>query len=248
MFEAFVVVVRETCELLLILLSLSLAARRAGRPSLIQWALAGVAVGFAGGAVIVAALPPTGMNEWFDIALTFGFGLSLALVSCGAMASLSGVGAQATRVLDAWVAHPSAGIVVLVFAAASALREALEALLLIRFVSAQEAAADVAWGVALGLASCTLLALAWKALQARRGTRWAFRLSALILFVLGAQMVIEAVAETLVRGVGGTWFSRLGYAMLPYLEHGDRSWVLCVVLATVPLALWARAWWRQAAR
>lgn len=248
MFEAFVVIARETCELLLILLALSLAARRAGRPGLIRWALAGVVAGFAGAAAIVAALPPTGMSEWFDIALTFGFGLSLALVSCGTMASLSGVGAQATRVLDAWVTHPAAGFAVLVFAAASALREALEALLLIRFLSAQEPAADVAWGIALGLVACALLALAWKALQARRGTRWTFRLSALILFVLGAQMVVEAVAETLVRGVGGEWSSRLGYAMLPYLENGDRAWVLCAVLATVPLAMWARAWWRQAAR
>lgn len=247
MFEAFVVVAREACELLLILLSLSHAARRGARPELLHWALVGVAAGFAAAAAIVSALPPSGMNEWFDIALTFGFGLSLALVSCGTMASLARVGAQATDLLDTWVAHRAAGVAVLAFGAFSALREALEALVLIRFISAQEPAADVAWGIALGLAACGLLALAWRALAARRGTRWTFRLSAVILFVLGAQMVIEAVATTLVRGVGGAPFARMGHAMLPYLENGERYWMLCAGLALIPLGLWTRAWWRQAA-
>lgn len=246
MFEAFVVIAREACELLLILLALSHAARRGGRPGLMQWAGAGVLVGLAAAWGIVAALPPSGMNEWLDIGLTFGFGLSLALVSCGTMASLTGVGARATEMLDNWVAHPAAGVVVFVFSAFSALREALEALILIRFISAQEPLQDVALGIVLGVIACGLLVLAWRALAAHRGTRWTFRLSALILFVLGAQMVIEAVAETLVRGVGGQAFVRLGYAMLPYLENGDRYWMLSAVLAMIPLALWARVWWRRA--
>ena len=246
MFEAFVVVAREACELLLILLAISHAARRGCRPQLVHWAVAGVAFGFAGAGALVSALPPSGMNEWLDIGLTFGFGLSLALVSCGTMASLGRVGAQATQLLDTWVTHRAAALAVTAFAVFSALREALEALILIRFISAQEPAADVAWGIGLGLVACGLLAAAWRALAAHRGTRWTFRLSAVILFVLGAQMVIEAVVETLVRGVGGALFSRLGYSMLPYIENGDRYWVLCATLAVIPLALWTRAWWRQA--
>lgn len=247
MFEAFIVIAREACELLLILLALSHAARRGGRPHLLHWALAGVVLGFGSAWAIVAALPPSGMNEWLDIGLTFGFGLSLALVSCGTMASLAGVGAQATELLDTWVTHRAAAVAVFAFGAFSALREALEALILIRFISAQEPIADVAWGIALGLAACGLLAIAWRALAAHRGTRWTFRLSAVILFVLGAQMVVEAVVETMVRGVGGALFARVGYSMLPYIENGDRYWLLCAALALVPLALWTRAWWRQAA-
>ncbi|SFN27444.1 hypothetical protein [Variovorax sp. OV329] len=246
MFEAFVVIAREAGELLLILLALSHAARRGGRPALMRWAGAGVLAGFAGAWAIVAALPPSGMNEWLDIALTFGFGLSLALVSCGTMASLAGVGERATELLDTWAAHPAAGVAVFAFGAFSALREALEALILIRFISAQEPAHDVALGIVLGLVACGLLALAWRALAAHRGTRWTFRLSAVILFVLGAQMVIEAVVETLVRGVGGQMLVRLGYAMLPYLENGERYWMLCAGLALIPLALWTRVWWRRA--
>ena len=246
MFEAFVVIAREACELLLILLALSHAARRGGRPALMQWATGGVLAGFAAAWAIVSALPPSGMNEWFDIGLTFGFGLSLALVSCGTMASLAGVGAQATRMLDDWVAHPFAGLAVLAFAAFSALREALEALVLLRFISVQEPIADVAIGIGLGLLACVLLALAWRALAAHRGTRWTFRLSAVILFVLGAQMVLEAVVDTLVRGVAGEMLARIGHAMLPDLENGSRYWVLCLLLALIPLALWTRAWWRQA--
>lgn len=246
MFEAFVVIARETCELLLILLALSHAARRGGRPELFRWALAGVAAGFAAAWAIVWALPPSGMNEWLDIALTFGFGLSLALVSCGTMASLGGVGAQATQLLDTWVAHRAAALAVVAFGAFSALREALEALVLIRFISAQESAADVAWGIALGLAACALLAAAWRALAVHRGTRWTFRLSAVVLFVLGAQMVVEALVETLMRGVGGALFTRVGHSMLPYVENGDRYWLGCLILAIIPLILWTRAWWRQA--
>lgn len=248
MFEAFVVIAREAGELLLILLALSHAARRGGRPELVRWAVAGVLAGFAAAGAIFSALPPSGMNEWFDIALTFVFGLSLALVSCGTMASLGGVGAQATRLLDDWVAHRSAALAVLAFGAFSALREALEALVLIRFISAQESLGDVALGVGLGLLACALLALAWRALAAHRGTRWTFRLSAVILFVLGAQMVIEAVVDTLVRGVAGDPLARLGHALMPYLENGSRYWVLCLLLALIPLALWTRTWWRQASR
>ncbi|MDM0115154.1 hypothetical protein QTI66_23595 [Variovorax sp. J22R133] len=248
MFEAFVVITRESCELLLVILALTGAARHGGRPELIRWALAGVACGMAAAAGIVAALPPSGMNEWFDIALTFGFGLSLALVSCGTMASVAGIGVHATRVLESWYSQRATGVAVLAFAAFSALREALEAVLLIRFISAQEPLADVAGGVALGLAACALLALAWRALEVRRGTHWAFRLSAVILFVLGTQMMIEAVAEVLVRGVGGAGSARLGHALMPYLENGDRSWMLCAALALIPLAVWTRAWWRRAGR
>jgi len=213
-----------------------------------RWAFAGVAVGFATGWAMVAALPPSGMNEWLDIALTFGFGLTLTLVSSGTMASLGRVDAQAGEWLDDWVSHRAANLAVFLFATFSALRETLEALVLIRFISAQEPSSDVAVGIALGLIACALLAVAWRAIAARRGTRWSFRLSAVILFVLGAQMMIEAVAETLMRGAGGAMFTRVGYALLPYLENGERYWMLCVVLALIPLVLWTRDWWRKVGR
>ncbi|MBO9649309.1 MAG: hypothetical protein J7605_12415 [Variovorax sp.] len=248
MFEAFVIVAREAGELLLILLALSHAARRGGRPELMRSAYAGVAAGFAGGWSLVGALPPSGMNEWLDIGLTFGFGLTLALVSSGTMASLARVDAQAGEWLDGWISHRAAGLAVFLFAAFSALRETLEALVLIRFISAQEPSSDVALGVALGLIACALLAVVWRAIAGRRGTRWSFRLSAVILFVLGAQMMIEAVAETLMRGVGGSMFTRVGYALLPYLENGDRYWLLCVMLALIPLTLWTREWLRKVGR
>lgn len=188
------------------------------------------------------------MNEWLDIGLTFGFGLLLALVSSGTMASLAGVDAQAGDWLDDWVSHRAASLAVFLFATFSALRETLEALVLIRFISAQEPASDVALGIVLGLVAIVLLAIAWRAIALRRGTRWSFRLSAVILFVLGAQMMVEAVAETLMRGAGGAMFSRVGYALLPYLENGDRYWMLCVALALIPLTLWTRDWLRKVGR
>lgn len=194
----------------------------------------------------MAALPPSGMNEWLDIALTFGFGLSLALVSSGTMASVSGIGVHATRAVSHWFAHRAAGAAVLGFAAFSTLREVLEASLLIRFIEVRQSPDEVAWGIALGFAACALLALAWRAFQTQRGAHWAFRLSAVLLFVLGMQMMIDAVAEVLLRGVAGDRSTRLGHALLPYLENGDRYWTMCAVLALIPLVVWARTWWRGA--
>lgn len=246
MFQAFVVTSREACELLLVIFAVLGWAHRAKRPELARWVAAGVLAGFASAAAVIDALPPTGMNEWLDIGLTFGFGLSLALVSSGTMASVAGIGVHATGVFGTWLARRAAGPAVLLFIAFSALRETLEAFLLMRFIAERQPAEEVAWGIGLGLAACALLAVAWQALKARPGTHWVFRLSAVILFVLGMQMMIDAVAEVLVRGVAGEHPARVGYALLPYLEEGDRYWVLCLALAVIPLGIWARTWWRRA--
>ncbi|MEJ8855620.1 hypothetical protein WKW79_13625 [Variovorax robiniae] len=245
MFQAFVIVGREGCELLLVILALQAWARREARPELIRWVLWGVVAGFAAAASAIVALPPSGMDEWFDIALTFVFGLSLALVSSGTMASVAGVGKHATHFVSHWLAHRASGVAVLAITAFSTLREVLEAVLLLRFVAARQTTEELAWGVALGLLACALLAVAWRALRERRGAHWAFRLSAVVLFVLGMQMLIDSVAEVLLRGVGGERPARWAYALTPYLENGDRYWVLCVVLATIPLMLWTRDWWRR---
>lgn len=246
MFQAFVIVSREAIELLLILIALREWARQAQRPGLGPWIAAGVIAGFAAAAAIVATLPETGMNEWLDIALTCGFGLSVALLSCGTMASMAGIGAHASSVFDNWFARRATAIPVLVFVAFSALREALEAFLLIRFVAAANTVHDVAWGVALGLAACALLAAAWQALATSRRTHIVFRLTAVLLFIIGIQMMLEAVVEVLLRGVAGPYLTQVGRAMQPYLENGDRYWLLCAGLAVIPLMLWMRAWWRRA--
>lgn len=247
MFQAFVVTSREACELLLVVFALLAWTRRAERPELGRWVLAGVPAGFAIAAAVLAALPPSGLNEWFDIALTFFVGLSLALLSSGTMASVAGIGRHATRVFDAWFAKRPAGALLLAFVAFGALRETLEAVLLVRFIAARESSEDVAWGIGLGLLACALLATAWRALRDRRGAHRVFRLSAVILFVLGAQMMIEAMAEALLRGVGGRGATHLAHTLQPYLEEGDRYWMLCAALAAIPLALWTREWWRRAA-
>lgn len=248
MFQAFLIIGRESVELLLVCLALREWAFHAGRPELVRWIAAGVPVGLAAAAAVIAALPPSGMNEWVDIALTCGFGLSIALLSCGTMASMSGIGAHVTARFDAFLARPSAGLPVLAFVAFSALREALESFLLLRFVAASHGAEAVAWGLVLGIVACALLAAAWRTLEANRRTHIVFRLTAVVLFVLGAQMILEALAEVLVRGVAGGELTRLGRALSPYLENGDRQWMLCVALAAIPLVAWTRAWWRRAGR
>jgi len=246
MFQAFVATAREACELFLVVLTMIAAVRRAGQPELARWIGAGVLAGVALAGGVLAILPPSGMDPWLDIGLTFGFGLSLALVSCGSMASVSTIDRHATDLLERWLAHPAVGIGLLAVAALSALREALELLLLIRFIAEQTPLQDVARGVGLGLAACALLAAAWRALVAHRATHWVFRLSAVAVFVLGAQMAIEAMAEVLLRGVAGARMAGLGQSLGPYLEDGDRYWQLNLLLAAVPLLLWARTWWRRA--
>ncbi|MGJ7490749.1 hypothetical protein [Variovorax sp. ZT4R33] len=246
MFQAFLIVSREAIELLLIVLALREWARQAERPGLDPWIVAGVLVGLAGAAAVMATLPPSGMNEWLDIALTCGFGLSVALLSCGTMASMAGIDHHAQSQFDAWFAQRAAAVPVMVVVAFSALREALEAALLIRFVAAGTSVHDVAWGAALGLLASALIAAAWQVLATSRRTRFVFRLTAVLLFVLGVQMMLEAVTEVLLRGVGGPQTIRIGHALQPYVENGQRYWLLCAALAVIPLVVWARAWWRQA--
>ncbi|WP_077002987.1 hypothetical protein [Variovorax sp. KK3] len=248
MFQAFLIVGRESIELLLVCLALRQWAYHAGRPALVRWIAAGVPAGFVAAAAVVAALPPSGMNEWLDIALDCGFGLSIALLSCGTMASMSGIGAHVTARFDAFFARRAAGLPVLAFVAFSALREVLEAFLLLRFVAVNNGTEEVAWGIALGLVACALLAAAWRTLEANRRTHIVFRLTAVLLFVLGVQMILEALAEVLMRGVAGVELTQLGRALSPYLENGDRYWMLCTALAAIPLLVWVRSWWRQAGR
>lgn len=245
MFQAFIIVSREGCELLLVLLALWTALRDHERPELIRWGIGGLAAGLVLAGVTIAHLPSTGLSEWFDITLTFGFGISLALVSTGTMASLADIDSKATARLEAWLAHRAAGPAVAVFVVLSTWREVLEAFLLLRFIAAGQESEELAWGVSLGLAACVLLGLAWQRLRHGRGARWAFRLSAVILFVLGAQMMIDAVVETLLRGVGGAGSTQVARSFVPFLEEGDHYWISCLVLAIVPVAIWSRRWWRR---
>lgn len=246
MFQAFLIVGREAIELLLVMVALREWARQEERPGLGPWMAAGLLGGLAGAAVVFAALPATGMSEGFDLALSGGFGLSVALLSCGTMASMGRIGEHAQSRFDAWWMRRSVAVPVLVFVAFSALREGLEAALLIRFVALGTDLHEVAWGAALGLLACALLAGAWQMLAIGRRTRIVFRLTAVLLFVLGVQMMLEALAALLVRGVAGAPMIRLGQALAPYVENGDRYWLLCAALALIPLLLWMRAWWRQA--
>ncbi|OUM01999.1 hypothetical protein [Variovorax sp. JS1663] len=246
MFQALLIVGRESVELLLVCLALREWAFHAERPALVRWIAAGVPVGLAAAAAVIAMLPPSGMNEWVDIALTCGFGLSIALLSCGTMASMSGIGDHVAARFDAFFARRAAALPVFLFVAFSALREALESFLLLRFVAANHGTEAAAWGIVLGLVACALLAAAWGTLEGNRRTHIVFRLSAVLLFVLGVQMVLEALAEALMRGVAGGALTQVGRALSPYLENGDRQWVLCAALAVIPLAVWMRAWWRRA--
>lgn len=245
MFEAFVIVFREAGELTLLTFAALAWAQRTGQLGILRWIVGGLLSGLVIAAALVATLPPWGMNEGFDIALTFGFGLSLLVVSTGTMASLGGIGSHATRVLGSWVAVRGAKPTAMFFMALSAAREALEGYLLLRFVAARELAEDVAWGTVLGFAACALIGWVWRKYQGDRSARWTFRLSAVVLFVIGAQMMAEALAEILVRGMVGTRMAQVGYGLLPYLEEGSRHWLSSLVLALIPLLLWARAWWRR---
>jgi hypothetical protein len=246
MFQAFLIVGREAIELLLIVFALRQWAKEADKGGLDVWIAAGVALGFGTAICVVAALPPSGMNEWVDIALTCGFGLSVALLSCGAMASMGRIGVHTTSALDRFFEHRNARVPVLAFVAFSASREALEAFLLIRFIAASTAAEDVAWGAGLGLGACVLLAVVWRALATNPRTHVIFRLTAVALFVLGIQMLLEAVVESLLRGVAGAQLTHVAYLLLPYVENGDRYWVLCLALASVPFLVWMNAWWKRA--
>lgn len=246
MFQAFLIVSREATELLLIVLALRQWAKEGDKTGLDVWIGSGVFLGLGTAIGVVAALPPSGMDEWIDIALTCVFGLSVALLSCGAMASMGRIGVHTTSALDRFFEHRSARIPVLAFVAFSALREALEGFLLIRFISASTSPEDLVWGAGLGLAACALLAIVWRVLAANPRTNVVFRLTAVALFVLGMQMLLEAVVELLLRGVAGTRLTRAAYLLLPFMEDGDRYWLLCLALASVPFLVWMNAWWRQA--
>lgn len=246
MFQTFLVVSREAIELFLIVFALRRWAKEADKDGLDEWIAAGLLLGVVATGCVVAVLPPSGMNEWIDIALTCGFGLSVALLSCGAMASMGRIGVHTTSALDRFFEHRSARVPVLAFVAFSALREALEAFLLIRFIAASTAAENVAWGAGLGLAACSLLACVWRALAVNPRTHVIFRLTAVALFVLGMQMLLEAIVELLLRGVAGTQLTYAAYLLLPYVENGDRYWVLCLALASFPFWVWMNSWWTRA--
>lgn len=242
MFDALLVVMRESAELLLICAAVFTWLAHAGRSRLWPAPVAGVGLGLLAAWALFAAVQTPAFPVWLDALLTLGFALLVLTLSTHALGSF---GAIARSLPGFFAAAPRwAGPVAFAIAALAALREMLEVLVFLRGVAHHHGSAAMGTGALLGLLATALLVLLWRVTPLRRAPlRWLFRLSSLLLSWLAIQLLLDALAQLAQWWALAQGDPRPQAWLVPFVDGGDWHGPLCVALMLIPLWRVGRDWW-----
>jgi FTR1 family protein len=247
-FDAFVVVLRESAELILILASLVACLRTAKAGRLLPWVAVGTGIGLLLGAGLSLWLIASDIDPRWSAGLTFVLAVGVLLMVSTMLVTANAIRSRTQALVEVWLERPSAPLVMMAFSTVVAFRETLEVGLFLRSQWLRAEGVDVLGGAALGLAGVVCLAVASRKLSTRIGLLTAFRLSALVLSLLSIQMMLGALAEfahaSTEAGVG----VHLWALAAPALPEGRWYGWLCAALMSVPVAFVLRSWWRESAR
>ena len=243
MFDALLVVMRESAELLLICAALFTWLAHGGQARAWPPLAAGAALGLALAWLLFAALRGLALPVWLDALLTLSCALLVLLLSTHALGSFGAIARGLPHFLPPadtrW-----AGPAVFAIVALAALREMLEVLVFLRGLARQHGDGAVGLGALLGLLATAVLALAWRFTPLRRAPlRMLFRLSSLLLCWLAIQLLLDALAQ-LAQWRAPAWSGVDWTAVLaPFVAGGDWHLPLSAALMLWPAWRVARDWW-----
>lgn len=244
-FDAFVVVLRESAELILILASLAACLRSAKAARLLRWTAVGTAAGLVSGAGLSLWLIASDIDPRWTAGLTFVLAVGVLVMVSTMLVTANAIRTRTQALVEIWLERPAAPLVVLAFSVVVAFRETLEAGLFLRSQWLRADGADVLGGAVLGLVGVACLAVASRSISTRIGLLAAFRVSALVLSLLSIEMMLGAIAEfgqaSAAAGIG----MQLWALAAPALPEGRWYGWLCAALMSVPVACVLRSWWRE---
>lgn len=245
MFDAFVVVLRELAELILILYALLASLRSRNGDQLMPWVCAGTVAGLAIAAVLCGWLLSDAVDPRWTAGLTLVLAFGVAVMASTLLATARAIQLRVQTFVEESALQPAAPAVVFFFAMVAAFREALEAGLFLRAVAQDDTWVAVTWGAVLGCLSAVVLAAASRRIGIRVGALAAFRVSALLLSLLTIQMMLGSLHELAhVQGADPAFWTRLS----PILPDGAWYGWACTLLMLIPLTYMVRGWWFETAR
>ena len=246
MFDAFLVTWRESAEALLIVVLLRECLLCAGwgqGTTLIRRGVWLAALSFCACAVVIADVAS---EPAFDALLTIAASIGVAMMAMGMAVSASGIRRRISDHMHRWAQAPKASVIVVGLVSLLVLREGLEVFILLRAIAGEEGRGTMWAGAFLGLVALGLSTRIWAWARARFGLLIVFRVSAVLLLLLAARLVVHGCQELLQARWLPIDHERWLAVASPFLEGGAWApWVQGALMA-LPLACFLKTWWREA--
>lgn len=248
MFDAFFILLRETAELFLCAEALRQCLREREAAEHSSSIKRGVILGFAFAAVLVASASAAPVDPRLVAAATVLFGAAMMCFAVGMLASARSIRAGIGSALERWTARlrtPTAVVLIMAFATT---RETIEVAVFLQRAWSESGASDAIAGALLGLVASMLLWRAYRSVGTRAGLLVAFRLSALMLAFVSADLIVGGL-EMLARA---EWTIAPQSPLIALLvEHADsdapRGWIYAILMLG-PVTVFLRDWWNETAR
>lgn len=243
MLEVFLVTLRESVEVMLLLVAVAMYLPRADRAALFRCLLAGTLAGLAAGAGLAAVLA-RGFSPFVDAVLTLLFGCFLAWMAAGMLSSKGRIARWARFSVELWAERLGWPLAVTILSAVLACREAFEVGFFAQHHAETIGAPAAAAAVVAGIVAALLLPLAGSVLGLQAHLGLAFRISALVLSYFALSMMVEGLLDVaMLSGWLGDGLPVHGEAT------GSRSGqgLLVALLMILPLYAIVRDWWVEAA-
>lgn len=240
MFDVFFVTLREALEVILLLAAIAAYLPAARRPELLRMLGVGAVIGSAIGIVVSAGVSRS-FDPLIDAVLTLLFGVFLAWMAAGMLASESRIGRGIRASIDLWAERLGWPVAVALIAAIVTFREAFE----VGFFVLRHADAN-GWqtaltGSAFGLTAALLLPLAGSLLKWHAHLALAFRISALLLSYFALSIVVGSLFE--IAALSG-WLGSGPIDALVAQAETSRA-LLIGMLMLIPVFFILRDWWTE---
>ena len=242
MLEVFLVTLRESVEIMLLLVAVALYLPRADRGPLVRCLLVGTLAGLVAGAGL-AAVFARGFSLFIDAVLTLLFGCFLAWMAAGMLSSNGRISRWARVSVELWAERLGWPLAMTVLSAVLACREAFEVGFFAQHHAGTIGAPAAVAAVVAGIVAALLLPVAGSMLGLRAQLGFAFRISALVLSYFALSMMVEGLFDVaMLSGWLGGWLGDDLPGTVGARADAGRG-LLVALLMVLPLYFIARDWW-----
>lgn len=245
MFDAFFITLREAAELLLCAEALRNCLRERGLHALLVHVRLGVAGGVAVAAAVLLALTQATFDPRIGALATIVFAGAMMFLAVGMLCSVRSLRTGMSTSVNAWIDRACTPLTVAAIMGLVTAREVIEIAIFLRGAWSDAGPGDVVTGALLGIVASFLVWVAYRATGARAGLYAAFRISALLLALISAELLVsgldtlaDAQARLDPQSTAATGFNLV-------VEHGAQEGWLFVLLMLFPTFAFLRGWWTE---
>lgn len=241
MLDAAFIVLRELCELFLIVLALARCTAEQQQNNLLRFAGAGLIVGLLAAAAGIGFVSRDFTPPYFKAGVTIFIGLVSLALALSILFSRDSIQSHVDSVLSHLLSSPASRLYVAVFCAVAAARESFE--VGIFFLSSSAAPDDLATGAALGASLAVLIMLGCRSLAHHGRLMALYRWSTLLLCFLSVKLILGGVAELFALLVSPGDASAARHPVIGAIGTNGVAFLFTLW----PALIYLRRWWREAA-